>query len=126
MEMATCSIMNHTLIKFSLKTGDFTVRPRVCVGCDRGDRLVRAIYPKDITDKGTGGDPCNPLTQRGSLFHDRVNAAPGTPQDEIRIELRSSLCGCFDLKGFTGIDSSNRSSETIKERDSHRRGTDIN
>jgi hypothetical protein len=83
MEMATCSIMNHALIKFSLKTGDFTIRPRVGVRGKRGDRLVSTIYPKDITNKGTGGYPCNLCAQRGSLFHDRVDATPGALQNEI-------------------------------------------
>jgi hypothetical protein len=83
MEMTPCSIMNGGLVKFSLKTGDFTIRPRVGVGCKRGDRLVRTIHSKDITNKGTGGYPCNLCAQRGSLFHDRVDATPGALQNEI-------------------------------------------
>jgi hypothetical protein len=55
MEMATCSVMNQAFIKFSLKTSDFTICPRVSVRCKRGDRSIRTVYPKDITDEGTGG-----------------------------------------------------------------------
>jgi hypothetical protein len=126
MEMATGSIMNGGFVKFSPKTGHYAIRLRVGVGCKRGDGLIRTVYSKDIADKGTGGNPCDPFVQRGSLFHDRVNTAPGALQNEIWIGLGSPFCCCSNLKRLTGLHSLYGPSKAVKERGSHCRGTDIN